>query len=104
MCEGENNLDALRWIYILGRNDFPASYMAIGRFVRYDLCLVWFFSFPPPFKTQGCPCETVPSPWEPSEQDQRLPKDAAAGSGIPRPSHWPHAAANISFPTPAELR
>lgn len=65
MCEGENNLDALRWIYILGQNDFPASYMAISLSVLYDLCWVCFFSFFPPFKTQGCPCETVPSPGNP---------------------------------------
>lgn len=74
-----------------------------------SFCAIWpllglVFSLFFPFKTQECPCETVPSPWEPFKQDRRLPKDAAPGSGIPSPSRWPRAAVTISFHSPDQLR
>lgn len=57
-----------------------------------------------PFKIHRCACETVLSPREIFEQDQGLSMDANPRSGIPNPSHQPHAAEIISFHSPNYLR
>lgn len=46
----------------------------------------------------------MPSLRESFEQDQGLSKDATTKSGIPNPSHQPHAAEIISFHSPDYLR